>query len=436
MTDLSVLIVSYHYPPGPSVGWERVVKFEKFLPEFGVRTVTLASRVHGRLPTDVECDVHRPLEPALLYRWLLKTLRRRDTRPAGAVPGQGHGLSAGTRLQPFRDWLLRYVFIPDLQILWFPFSVLKGVALVRKRGIDVIFSTSGPETNHLVAMTISALTGKPFVADFRDGWLFEPVKKVLMKDGWRCSLERRLERLVARRAAAVTTVSDPLTQHLATSYGLGPERAITVTHGFDPDEWTQVGPVERAQGRMRIVHTGSFSLSRPTVDIRSFLEALAMLPQQTRARMEVLFVGNLTAAEREAIEFAGVGDMVRVIPPVPRASSLGYQRSADLLLMIFAPELSSASTKTFEYLYSGRPVLVVALPEAAGAQIVIEAGAGWAADVRDRKAIAARLGDLFRRWEEGRLEAPRRDLDRYHRRTVTGRLAGVLGAAVGRRKPA
>jgi glycosyltransferase involved in cell wall biosynthesis len=227
----------------------------------------------------------------------------------------------------------------------------------------------------------------------------------------------------------VVTVSEPLTQYFARTYGLDASRAVTITHGFDPDEWSSVETVERADGRMRFVHTGSFSFSRATLDIRTFVSGVSLLSKELAESIEIVFVGNITAEEKRMIDAAGV-HCIRIVPPVSRAKSLGYQRSADALLLIYAPELSGASTKTFEYLYSGRPILAVGLPDAAGVRIVIDSGAGSAADVREPRQIADRITEMFELWRRGRLETAARNVDRYHRRTLAGKLAAVLKSAV------
>jgi len=45
----TALFVSRFYPPAMPVGSERVLKFRKYLPQFGYQTVVLATRVLGKL---------------------------------------------------------------------------------------------------------------------------------------------------------------------------------------------------------------------------------------------------------------------------------------------------------------------------------------------------------------------------------------------------
>lgn len=47
-----VLMISYYYPPVEHTGTRRVVKFVKYLPEFGYQPVILTTRTRGTLPSD------------------------------------------------------------------------------------------------------------------------------------------------------------------------------------------------------------------------------------------------------------------------------------------------------------------------------------------------------------------------------------------------
>ena len=69
---------------------------------------------------------------------------------------------------------------------------------------DAIIATSFPPTALLVAHTVSARLGIPYIADFRDAWTTHyqaPRRPAPIAD-----LERRLERRMIRDAAAVVSV--------------------------------------------------------------------------------------------------------------------------------------------------------------------------------------------------------------------------------------
>jgi glycosyltransferase involved in cell wall biosynthesis len=427
-----VLFVSYNYPPGPRVGCERVLKFRKHLPTFGYETYVLTARVWGTQENDQESGVCRPYEPFLIYRALLRRLL--GPRPTATQQFPVMSMSEGTRLQPLRDWGTEWVLIPDLQIAWLPWAVLAGWRLIREKRIDVIVSTSGPETDHLVGACLSSLTGLPHVADFRDGWLFEPLKPFLRRSRFRRSIDGCLERRIVQHAVAVTSVSESLTEYFHQSYGLPAQRAVTITNGYDIDDWQGVVPGNHEDGRLRIVHTGAFAGSSPTRNPRPFFESVARLPVDIRGQVEILLVGQVTEDERRMIEALGLRDSVRVIPPVPRAESLAYQLSADVLLLLVGSDRSVATSKLYEYLYARRPILAIGSPETAAAKIVQQTHSGLVIDPRDPDAILRALSQLHEAWRKQQLRPfAQGDISRYERRNLARELAAVLDRVTGKR---
>jgi glycosyltransferase involved in cell wall biosynthesis len=119
---------------------------------------------------------------------------------------------------------------------------------------------------------------------------------------------------------------------------------------------------------------------------------------------------------------------------IDHAASLREMASATVLLF-YAPASSPApSGKIFEYLASERPILCVARRDNLAFRLVEEWSAGRAAEPDAGQDIDAAIAELYRRWEAGELAAPvgtrRRVLERYSRRTLTGKLASALDAAI------
>ena len=101
--------------------------------------------------------------------------------------------------------------IPDKTLPWAATAVPAGIRIVRDRKIDVILTTSPPNSTHLIGEAIAAATRTPWVADFRDPWLSHPHRHY-ERAGVRAkrAVERHMARSVVRRAAAVTTVTEAI----------------------------------------------------------------------------------------------------------------------------------------------------------------------------------------------------------------------------------
>jgi len=340
-------------------------------------------------------------------------------------------MSEGTRLQPLRDWWLEWVMIPDWQAVWLPWAVGMGLQVIRREKIEVIVSTSGPETNHLVGMWLSRLTGVPLVVDFRDGWLFESLKPFMQRNSFRRVVDGWLERQVVSQSSAVVTVSDPLTAYFRQTYGLSESRTVTIPNGYGPEDWWDVQPAARTDGRFRLVHTGAFSHSRHSCTPLPLLQGLTRLPHSLRQQIEVLLVGNVRQTERQLAVDLDLADVVQWLPPVTRVQSLGYQLSADVLLLMVGTDRSVATSKLFEYLYARRPILAIGRSGTAACQIVQRVQAGLVADPENPDAVASALIGLFDLWRSGGLGVyGQGDISMYDRRFLAGQLAAVFDRVI------
>ncbi len=429
----NILLIAAEYPPGYAVGYMRVTKFEKYLPQFGFQTSILTVRSYGVLPTDKEKKVYRAFDAGMIYRPLTRFLFRSkisEVSPSTIQTTPLWGTYEGTAFNHFRQWVLDTFAIPDLQIGWLPFALLAGLRAIQTERVDAIFSTSSPETSHLLAMCLAYLTRKPWVADFRDGWIFESLKPILRRSYWRRQLERWLERCVVSHADAIVSISSPITDYFTSTYPLAQDKSWTITNGYDPDDWINVKPQTRSIKNLRLVHTGALSLSASTRDAYPFFQALQQIDSVTRSKIEILLVGDLSSRERSALSALGLQDIVQVVGRVSKEESLSYQLSADVLLLIVGSDKSVATSKLYEYLYARRPILALSSHDTAAAQIIQQSQAGYLADPNDATAIANCLADLFKRWEEGNLVAETSAIEQYSRYHLTEQLAQVLRSVI------
>ena len=137
-------------------------------------------------------------------------------------------------------------------------------------------------------------------------------------------------------------------------------------------------------------------------------------------------IGTLDAAARAELSQHRLGDRVSIVGQQDHAATIAAMRRADLLLLVANTTDGAEATvpgKLFEYLAVGRPVLAIAPPDSASADVIAETRAGWLAPAGDRCAIAEALRSAFRG------PAPRPDaraIARYDRRVLTSNLARVF----------
>jgi glycosyltransferase involved in cell wall biosynthesis len=368
-----------------SAGTTRVLRFLRHLPDHGWEPTVLTAESEG--PAEIPAGVRILRTPALAPQRLLQ----------------------GGRSARITKWL----FVPDPYVAWVPTALIAGRRLLAAEGFDAILSSHPRASTHVVAAGLSRMTGLPWAADYRDRRFANDVRDYATPAHAAATL--RLEACVLRRAAALTAINRPILDDIVARHPWLAGRSHVLPNGYDDAETPEditLGP------GFWFVYTGR--LYKREQALESFLTALAALPDDVKA----LFVGDAPRVQPIA-ERLGIAHRVRVAALVPHAQALGYQRAADALLLITGRRSESMSSKVFEYLRSGRPVLAVTAPTTAAADLLAAVGGAvtveHGADMREPLAAlvaAVRAGDPP--------VADRSLLARYDMARVTADLAAVL----------
>jgi glycosyltransferase involved in cell wall biosynthesis len=386
---MKVLLVTMYFPPAGGGGVQRPLKTATHLPALGIETHVLAPDDPKWLHRDEEL---RPPTQAFVHRARYLGPRAR------LLAEELHGLEGPERALAQARLAYRRVLLPDPSVTWLPTAVPAAVRLVRREGIDAVITTSPPVSMNLIGASVKRLTGIPWVADLRDSILSNADRRfdrtaVRAKE----KAMERVVRLVARRADAVVTVSEPIADEVR---GFEPSGSVRVIpNGCDFDDFA--GLEYRPGARFRITHTGSFFGKRSP---RAFLSALASTGLDD---VVVRFAGGLRAADREWADQLDLGDRLEVLPHLPHRRALELQRDSEANLLLL-PEAAGRgrvvpSGKIFEYLAAERPILAAVPPDGAAARLVRETGAGIVVGPEDEKGIREALLGLHARWQAGQL---------------------------------
>jgi glycosyltransferase involved in cell wall biosynthesis len=412
---VKLLLVTMYFPPAGGGGVQRPLKFATHLPAHGVETHVLA-------PDDPKWIHSDPDLAPPTQAWIHRA--RYLGPPARRLADELHGRQGLDRLSRQARSLSRRMLVPDENVGWNLTAIPAAVRIVRAHGIDVVLTTSPPNSVHLVGAAVKRTTGARWVADLRDSIATHPhrrVERAAVRAKERVSAS--VARLVARQADVIVAASDAIA---AEAQSLDPRGVVTtILNGADFDDFA--GLEYRRGDRFRITHTGSFFGKR---DPRPFLTALA---ESGLDDVVARFVGDFRVSDREWAESLGLGSRLELHPYVPRREALALQRDSDALLLLI-PEAGGRgegvlSGKVFEYVAAERPILAAVPPEGAAAELVRATGAGIVAAPDDVAGLTAALSDLHGRWAAGALDGTPlspEDRERLGRGARVEELAEVL----------
>ncbi|MBO8164472.1 MAG: glycosyltransferase family 4 protein [Brevibacillus sp.] len=407
----NVLIVAYGFPPIGGGGVPRPLKMAKYLGEFGwrVHVLTVDPTYHATLDHSLLAEVPSEVN---IYRARELPLLPRPAQPA-KMPAAGSqsagGLSFAARCKQQVISVLKkakpYLLIPDDNILWYPAAVKLGREIMRREKIDVIFSTSGPATDHLVARKLVEAHPCKWIVDFRDPWTQNMHRSGI---AWRDRLEERMEADVISRADAVTTVTAKFAENFRQKYGTAIKRLELIYNGFDRADFADLQPAERSDGKFRAVYAGIFYQKR---NPRLLLEAVKELIEEGRVKREEIllsFAGVFDypgySENADCVNRLGLADVVEVLGNLPHKEALRLMKSADVLLLVGDVSEDAGAYipgKLYEYMGVGKPILALNMAGEA-TEIVQRFRLGQVADPTDKEAVKRAYLEMYEDWRRRR----------------------------------
>ncbi len=414
-----LLVIAYKFPdvilPGGST---RIEKLLKYLPAPWA-PVVLSVRVPDEAlvePVHRGPHVHRT---GSHYGAFAKAYRAVHLRREGALRRWG--------IQTARV-LKNLVLVPDDAILWWPRAFPEGRRLVRDHGVDAIFASGPPYSGLVLAALLGRATGVPFVADLRDDWAGNPLAG--RRNPTQALTELPLERWTMRRSARVVHVTEGSVELYRHRYPELSERMVLIRNGYDEEDVDRIAPARKAAGELRILHAGSLKDGR---DPSPLLQAMALLAARDRRYGRIRFrqVGATHRAIQEGASSSRVADQVEWRGPVPRAEAVRLMGDADVLLLLPTPEAPTAIPgKAYEYLRTGRPVLVLS-GENETTRFLRGFSGVSVRRPRDVNGIAELLADWF---DTGDIPAPDPAAGLpYSRRSQAAQLADLLDEVLAER---
>lgn len=289
-------------------------------------------------------------------------------------------------------------------------------------GIEAVFSTFNPASNHVLALELKRRTNLPWIADFRDLWTDDPRYDEPSPGRRRNHLH--VQQAILDKADFVVGVTPRQTQLLAAHVPDQQDKFTTITNGFDPDDFLAALPKPPDKPRPFVLaYVGRLDRWRTDDALFLGLERFAAQLDDREDRFILRITGHASADTLARLREAGIH--CEYDGYVPHHQAVEAMRSADALLALTEAKSRNAQAviagKTFEYLASGRPILMIGPADGDGERIIRRCDAGLTVPF-EPSAIAGALRRLYR---ESRAGTPLHGCDpsvarAYSRKKLTG----------------
>ncbi|MBD3375618.1 glycosyltransferase [candidate division KSB1 bacterium] len=378
-----VLIIAYYFPPSGGSGVQRVLKFVKYLRDYGWEPVVLTASnadypvldtsLAEDIPSDVKIYRARIIEPYAIYRKLTK---QSDRSVDVLIFSQQH--TKQSIAQRFSESIRAALFVPDARICWLPFAIRMGKKIITREKIDLIFSSAPPYTTHLIGLGLQHYSGLPWIADFRDswiGWFTTPQRRPYFSR----ALERKMEQRVLKKADKIIAVTKGVKDDLVSRHQeCLDSRWNVLCNGFDPDDIEPIEPVQRPNDKIIVTYTGTIVSHHIPLVLTKALELLYDTEPEVVGKFIFRFIGRMGDPLKQQIKDSRVGQIFEFKPYMPHTRSIAHLKSTDYCLLIIddVPGNSAILTgKLFEYIGVGKPILAL-VPQGNAAELIEDLNLG------------------------------------------------------------
>ena len=434
---MKALFISYFYPPIGTVGTVRITKFIKFLHRLGYScsVLTIKNVVHQTLDESLEHDIPSDVKIYRTFHLEPRTFYRQKAPVSGAEFQSGWSLGFKKTLISWTQKTLKFLLLPDELIFWAPFAIFRGIQIVRRDHIDVIFSSSPPPTVHIIAYFIKFFTGVPWVSDFRDEWANDPGNQPPTRfhrtlNGW-------MERSVVSKSDSVAVVTPSIYDEMGSEYKNHPNKFTIIPNGFDDEDISTNPNNKPPTNKLTITYSGTFYQHQTPY---YFFRALKELSSDGLVHLEDLrFVmyGNIVTGTIgvDILNDTLFLPIVFIHPYQPHDQLCSLLLNTDILFLVISSKFGwgTFSGKLFEYLGARRFIFGLVPTHGLAADIIRETKSGVAVEPENIPQIKETFLTVYRQWKENsfHLNPNEAEISKYTRRQQAEQLFRIFNKVTG-----
>lgn len=421
-----VLIITYYWPPAGGPGVQRPLKFVKYLREFGWEPIIYTASNPTFPKTDLHLEKEIPEGITILKQpiWEPYSFYKK-------FKGKGTELKINHTAKSEKPGLKEKIsvfirgnfFVPDARKFWVKPSIRFLTDWIKKNPVDIILTTSPPQSLHLIGLGLHERLNLPWFADFRDPWTDIHYFEELYLMPFARKLHFKQQQRVLQQASEVITVGNSMAQTLRKHV----DRNIQVIrNGHDIP---QVSDSIQRDEHFVLLHLGTLMGAR---NPKSLWKALAEWVKDTpelKEHFKVRLIGDVDFEVKEEVAKYGLTSMVEYKPFMPHKEALQEMHRAWALLLLtedFHASEYILPSKLFEYMTAQRPIICIGKQGTETAQLIKYNEVGYVLGFEEKEKIKQVLQDLYRRYQAGEIPSHRASVEQFSRRERTRELAALM----------
>lgn len=426
-----VLIIAYYWPPAGGAGVQRVLKFSKYLPQFGWEPIILTvnspdcpiedKSLLNDIPIGTKVYKTKALEPFNFYKKI--TGKKVEDKISSDILVDK---SKNSVIEKISRWIRLNVFIPDAKIGWIPYAYKEGLRIIEKENIDIILSSSPPHTVQIIAKKLAAKTNTKWIADFRDPWMEIVHYQNVKRNALTKIIERKLEKSVLKNANIVITISKNIVDLFKSK--VIDQKYIVIPNGYDETDFKETQRTRNDY--FTIAYTGVITKTRvPYV----FLEALKKFVKNFgNDKIRLVVAGRSCKDFKDTITKNDLDSLLDEKGFIAHHESTMILQSSDALLLVIddVPDNKGYLTgKIFEYLGAKTPIYAIGPINGDANEILKESNSGKMIEYQDIEGAYNLLVEMYQNWIDGKSEY-NYNVEKYSRKNQTEELSKIFNEQI------
>ena len=381
----NVLIITYYWPPSGGGGVQRVLKFCKYLPDYGWNPVVLTVK-DGEFPAfdnsleeDANDIVCTKVKGFSFYSVFKKFSGKKNVPSYQISPGNDDNL-----ITKLARWIRFNLIIPDGRIGWYGGAIKAAKKIIIENNIDMIFTSGPPHSVHLIGNSLAKKTGIKWVTDFRDPWVDSfyyvenPRNKIIS------FFDNYLEKLVLCNCNYLITVSNGVLSLLNKNKYIDGKSEV-IYNGYDPDDFINKKR-KKLSNRENIIisHIGTLSKSQ---NPKGLLNSVKNYNQLNNIKSILIkCIGSVHSSIKDYAIKNGLKQYLSIMPYVEHPLAINEMINSDILFVVI-PDLEKnrgiITGKLFEYIASGTEIILIGKNNSEASNILMDLGYQHVYDIND-----------------------------------------------------
>jgi len=241
---------------------------------------------------------------------------------------------------------------------------------------------------------------------------------------------RYTEKKLLQDASLIVTATEGIAEDISEQFGnFLKEKTFILYNGHDEEDFLSLPAFSTDKSKYTLSYFGALYAKR---SLKCLLKALKDLRKENKLppNFSLRLYGNYHIETLQEIKQSGIEDLVKIIPQLSHQQAISAMLSSDALLLLINSDSpkGTLTSKVFEYLRTGKPILALVPQNGEAGKLLKESGQNYICPMESTSAIKICAEKLFAdRDKELKFHYPE---DKYERKKQVEKLNERLLSAL------